>query len=146
MDNQSLTITVEVTVNKPIESVWQVWASTSDIMQWNIPFDDWHTPTVKNDLQPGGSFFFRMETKDGSEGFDHTGTYDKVIRYQLIEYTGTDGRKSAIKFRSTDETTTIVETFEPDKSNPIDMQRDFCQSVLNNFKQYIETKNSFSDR
>jgi len=141
MDIQSLTITVEVTINKPIEYVWQVWARPSDIMQWNIPFDNWHSPFVENDLRTGGSFFFRMEAKDCSDGFDHSGIYDNVINNQLIEYTGTDGRKSVIKFISYDKTTTIVETFEPDKTNPIEMQKDFCQSVLNNFKQYVETKN-----
>jgi uncharacterized protein YndB with AHSA1/START domain len=141
MGTQSLAITVEVTVNKPIESVWQDWARPADIMQWNIPFDDWHSPRVENDLKPGGSFLFRMEAKDGSVGFDHSGKYDKVINNQLIEYTGTDGRKSVIEFISKGDTTTIVETFEPEPINPLEMQKDFCQSVLNNFKKYTESKN-----
>ena len=140
MDMQSLKITAEVTVNKPIEIVWQVWATPSDIMQWNIPSDDWHTPFVDNDLKTGGRFFFRMEAKNGSEGFDHSGKYENVIINQLIEYIGDDGRKSIIEFVSNGETTTIIETFEPENTNPIEMQKDFCQSVLNNFKKYIETK------
>jgi len=141
MNIKSITITAEVTVCKPVESVWQVWSSPDDIMQWNIPFDNWHTPRVENDLKPGGKFLFRMETKDGSEGFDHSGKYDKVIINQLIEYTGDDGRKSVIEFISNGDTTTVAETFEPEKTISIEMQKEFCQSVLNNFKKYIETKN-----
>lgn len=141
MENQSLTITVKVNIDKPIESVWQVWSTPADIMQWNIPFDNWHSPYVENDLKPGGNFLFRMEAKDGSEGFNHSGKYDKVIKNKLIEYTGNDGRKSIIEFISNGHTTTIIETFEPEKSNPREMQKDFCQSVLNNFKKHIEIKN-----
>jgi uncharacterized protein YndB with AHSA1/START domain len=142
MDNKAQTITVEVTIDKPIDLVWQVWSSPDDIMQWNIPFDDWHSPRVDNDLKTGGRFSFRMEAKDGSEGFDHSGVYDKVINNQLIEYTGSDGRRSSIKFVPKDITTTVIETFEPEKTNAIEMQKDFCQAVLNNFKKYVETKDA----
>jgi uncharacterized protein YndB with AHSA1/START domain len=140
MDTQSLAITVEITVNKPVENVWQVWTTPADIMQWNIPFDDWHSPRVENDLKRGGNFLFRMEAKDSSAGFDHCGKYDKVINNELIEYTVSDGRKSIIKFVSNGDTTTIVETFEPERKNPTEMQKDFCQSVLNSFKKYAETR------
>ena len=66
-------------------------------MQWNIPFDNWHSPMVENDLKSGGGFLFRMEAKDGSEVFDHTGKYDRVIDNQQIEYTLSDGRKARIE-------------------------------------------------
>ncbi len=95
---------------------------------------------VDNDLKSGGRFIFRMEAKDGSEGFDHSGIYDTVIHHQLIAYTGDDGRKSKIKFISFGDTTMVSETFEPEISNPIDMQRDFCQVVLHKFKDFTESK------
>ena len=142
MDNQSLTITIKITVIKPIENVWQNWTSPADIIQWNIPFDNWHCPGVENDLKAGGNFLFRMEAKDGSAGFDHSGKYDKVINNQLIEYTVADGRKAFIEFIPDGDATTVVETFEPEKTNPIEMQKDFCQSVLKKFKKYVETKSN----
>lgn len=145
MDHQLSGITVETTVNKPVENVWKIWTTPADIRQWNNPFDDWHSPRVENDLKQGGSFLYRMEAKDGSAGFDHCGKYDKVINNQLIEYTVSDGRKSIIKFVPTGDTTIVIETFEPEKENPIEMQRDFCQSVLNNFKKYAENKNNSYD-
>lgn len=140
MNPQSQKITIDITIEKPIAMVWETWANPSDIMLWNIPFDDWHCPRVDNDFKSGGRFIFRMEAKDGSEGFDHSGIYDTVIQHQLIAYTGDDGRKSEIKFISHGDTTTVSEAFEPEIMNPIDMQRDFCQAVLNNFKKYTESK------
>jgi uncharacterized protein YndB with AHSA1/START domain len=142
MANKLLALTVEITIDKPVEYVWQVWTTPADIMQWNIPFDDWHSPRVESDLRQGGNFLYRMEAKNGSVGFDHSGKYDKVIINQLIEYTVSDGRKSIIEFVSKGDKTIIVETFEPERENPIEMQKDFCQSVLNSFKKYAETKNN----
>jgi uncharacterized protein YndB with AHSA1/START domain len=140
MNSQSQIITVEVTIEKPISVVWETWANPIDIMQWNIPFNDWHCPKVVNDLKSGGRFIFRMEAKDGSDGFDHSGIYDTVTQHQLIAYTGDDGRKSEINFIAHGDTTTVSETFEPEIMNPIDMQRDFCQAVLHKFKKYTESK------
>ena len=142
MQNAIKKITAEVTINKPVEIVWKTWTTPADIMQWNIPFDDWHSPKVENDVKEGGQFLFRMESKESSEGFDHSGTYDKVINNQLVEYTVSDGRKSIIQFLSEGDKTRIIESFEPEAGNPVDMQRDFCQSVLNNFKRYAENKTS----
>ena len=49
------TITVETTVNAPVEKVWQSWTRPEHIMQWNNASDDWHTPRAENDLRVGGS-------------------------------------------------------------------------------------------
>ena len=146
MDNQLPIITVDITVNERVENVWKIWTTPADIQQWNNPFDDWHSPRVENDLKQGGSFLYRMEAKDGSVGFDHGGKYDTVINNELIEYTVSDGRKSIIKFVPYGGTTTIIETFEPEKGNPVEMQKDFCQSVLNNFKSYAENKRTWLER
>jgi uncharacterized protein YndB with AHSA1/START domain len=122
------------------EYIWETWTTPSDIMQWNIPFDDWHCPRVENDVRTGGNFLFRMEAKNGSAGFNHAGKYDRVINHQLIEYTVSDGRKSIIQFIPNGDATALIETFEPEKENAVEMQAAFCQSVLNRFKKYAENK------
>jgi uncharacterized protein YndB with AHSA1/START domain len=66
-------ITVETTINSAREKVWKFWTTPADINQWNNPSDDWHTLRVENDLRNGGQFLFRMEAKDGIEGFDFCG-------------------------------------------------------------------------
>lgn len=132
-------ITVEATINAAIENVWKLWATPADIMQWNNPSDG-QTSEVVNDLKDGGQFLFRMQAKDGSDGFDFGGKYDKVILNEHIEYTLDDGRKTINKFIENENSVTITETFEPEAKTSLDVQRDFCQGVLNNFKKYVEDK------
>jgi len=134
-------LTVETTILAPIEKVWKLWTTAEDIKQWNAPSNEWHTSFAETDLRPGGRFLYRMGAEDGSMGFDHDGIYDTVIVNELIEYTVSDGRKSKIIFIPRGKATLLTEIFEPETKNPADMQRDFVQSVLNNFKQYAENKN-----
>ena len=131
-------LTAETTIAAPIEKVWRLWTTAADIMQWNNPSNEWHSPRIEIDMKEEGRFLFRMETKDGKTGFDHAGKYNKIVNHALIEYTVDDGRKSIIKFTSNNNSTTVTETFEPDANTPIDMQKEFCQAVLNNFKNYVE--------
>jgi uncharacterized protein YndB with AHSA1/START domain len=79
-----------------------------------------------------------MEAKDRSDGFDFGGVYDNVITNELIEYTMGDGRKVIIKFKALGNKTEIVETFEAEGTNPIEVQHDGWQSILNNFKNCAE--------
>ena len=131
-------ITVENTVNAPVEKVWQLWAAPEHITKWANASDDWHTTRAENDLRTGGKFLSRMEAKDGSFGFDFGGVYDAVKENELIEYTLGDGRKVVIHFTGKDNATKIVETFEAESTNPIEMQKGGWQAILDNFKKYVE--------
>jgi uncharacterized protein YndB with AHSA1/START domain len=132
------TITVENTVNAPAEKVWKFWAAPEHITKWANASDDWHTTRAENDLREGGKFLSRMEAKDGSFGFDFWGVYDAVKENELIEYTLGDGRKVIIHFTGKGNTTKIVQTFEAEATNPIEMQKGGWQAILNNFKKYVE--------
>ena len=63
-------ITVESTVEAPVEKVWRFWTEPEHITKWAYATDTWHTPLAENDLKVGGKFLSRMEAKDGSVGFD----------------------------------------------------------------------------
>lgn len=133
------TITVETTVNAPVEKVWEYFSLPKHIMQWNNASDDWFTPSSENDFKEGGKFVNRMEAKDGSMGFDFTGTYQKITQNEYIEYTITDGRNVKIKFSPEGDGTKITESFEAETTNPVDMQKRGWQSILDNFKHYTES-------
>jgi uncharacterized protein YndB with AHSA1/START domain len=79
-----------------------------------------------------------MAARDGSVSFDFEGVYSNVEQHKLIEYAMEDGRKVMIIFSARDNETEVVETFDPEGTNPLDMQREGWQSILNNFKQYTE--------
>jgi uncharacterized protein YndB with AHSA1/START domain len=132
------TITVETTVNTPVEKAWTLWTGPEHITHWNNASDDWHTPSAKNDLRVGGQFSYRMEAKDGSFGFDFGGVYDEVKTNERIAYTIGDGRKVKIIFTRQGNGTKVVETFEAENTNPIELQRGGWQSILDNFKKYAE--------
>lgn len=133
-------ITIEATVKASAEKVWKLWTTPSDIIQWNSPSPEWHTPKAEHDLKAGGKFLFRMEARDGSMGFDFGGVYDVVNPNEYLEYTIGDGRKVKINFNSKSSETHIVQTFEAETQNSIDMQRGGWQAILNNFKKYAESK------
>ena len=131
-------ITIESTVNAPVKKVWEYWTKPEHIVKWNHASDDWHSPWSKNDLRVGGNFAARMEAKDGSMGFDFGGTYDAVMEHQYIEYTLGDGRKVKINFNPQNNSTRVVESFEAENTNSLEMQRGGWQAILNNFKKYAE--------
>ena len=133
-------ITVETTVNAPVEKVWKTWTSSEHITKWNNASDDWHTPRAENDLKIGGVFTSRMEAKDGSMGFDFGGIYTDVKTNELIAYTLGDDRKVSITFSSSGNTTKIVESFEAESTNSIELQKNGWQAILNNFKKYTESE------
>ena len=132
-------ITIETTVQAPVDKVWQYWSAPEHITKWNNASPDWHSPHSENDLRIGGKFSTRMEAKDGSMGFDFGGVYDDVRQNELIEYTMGDGRRVSVKFSGSGNETKIVETFEAEETNSIEMQRGGWQSILDNFKKYTET-------
>ena len=131
-------ITIEATVHAPIEKVWAYWTEPQHITQWAFASDDWEAPRAENDLQQGGKFVTTMAAKDGSESFDFEGEYTLVTENKLIEYTITDGRHVTVLFETTPEGVKITQTFDPENENPEDMQREGWQSILNNFKKYVE--------
>lgn len=133
------TITIETIVHSPVESVWKYWTEPKHITQWSFASDDWHTPFAENDLRAGGKFVSRMEAKDGSMGFDFGGVYDEVSINESISYTLGDGRKVSITFVGQDNDTKIIESFEAEETNAIEMQQAGWQAILDNFKKYVET-------
>src|SRR5436190_18806807 len=91
-------ITVETTVNAPVEKVWKNWNEPKHITQWSYASDDWHTPYAENDLKTGGTFKSTMAAKDGSMSFDFEGVYSNVDKHKEIAYTIADGRKVKVVF------------------------------------------------
>jgi uncharacterized protein YndB with AHSA1/START domain len=132
-------LSIQGTINAPIEKVWRLWTSPEHIKKWNTASDDWHTTFAENDLRVGGKFLSRMEAKDGSFGFDFGGIYDEVKPNELIRYTLGDGRKVSVLFTANGKTTKIESSFEAEGTNPLEMQKNGWQAILDNFKKYAET-------
>lgn len=133
-------ITVEVQVNVSVEKVWQCWTEPEHITRWCFASDDWCAPRSENDVRVGGVFTTRMEAKDGSAGFDFGGTYTVVEEGKRLEYvmTGVDARRVSIEFTEQEGGCLVVEKFDPENENSVELQKNGWQSILNNFKKYAE--------
>jgi len=132
-------ITVRVPVNLPVEKVWELWNSPNHITHWYFASDDWCAPRAEVHLKPLGRFKIRMESRDGSIGFDFEGTYIGIEEYKLLEMDLFDGRQVKIEFISKENFTEIIETFEPEHENAFDIQRHGWEAILLNFKKYAES-------
>jgi uncharacterized protein YndB with AHSA1/START domain len=134
-------LTATTTVDAPVSIVWDSWSNPKHIVKWNSASPDWHSPSAKNDLKPGGKFSSRMEAKDGSVGFDFEGEYTVVNPEKYIEYVMGDGRSVQVTFESQGNKTIIKESFEAESENSLEAQQGGWQAILDNFKKYTESMN-----
>lgn len=131
-------ITITALVEAPIQKAWKAYTDPVAITLWNFASDDWYCPTAENDLRVGGKLKSRMEAKDGSFGFDFEAIYDEVIDQKKIAYSLDDGRKVIITFEEQGGKTAVTTVFDPEETNPVEMQRGGWQAILNNYKAYAE--------
>ena len=134
-----MVITVETIINSDIDSVWKRWNTPEDVKNWNAASEDWHTTHAEIDLKEGGEFLSRMEAKDGSMGFDFKGTYKAVNKPLSIIYTINDGREVKIEFKEMPNGVKVIETFEAETTHTEEQQKQGWQSILDNFRKYVES-------
>lgn len=133
-------ITVNTIINARPEELWEYLTEPQYITKWNHASDDWHTVSADNDFRVGGIFDYRMEAKDGSQGFNFKGSYDNIETFKSYSYTLADNRKVDVKLDSHDEKTEVVYTFDAEGINPIEAQKSGWQAILDNFKKFVESK------
>ncbi len=133
-------VSIQATIRAPKERVWHAWTEPEAITRWNFASEEWCCPEAEIDLVAGGKFNYRMEAKDGSMGFDFTGEFVSVKPYEVIIYKLDDDREVTVQFTSTDDGITVVETFDVENENTAEQQRQGWLCILQNFKQYVESK------
>jgi uncharacterized protein YndB with AHSA1/START domain len=131
-------ITVQNTINASIDQVWNFWTLPEHIQNWNIAIEGWYTTAVENDLKVGGKFKYKMVKKDTSLSFDFEGLYTKIENLSVIEYKLLDNRIGKVSFEKNENQVKITEDFEPVKEDSESMQEEWCQTVIDNFKKYVE--------
>lgn len=134
-----MNITVETVVAASPERVWQAWTNPDDIVAWNFASDDWCCPSAHVDLRVGGVFGARMEARDGSFGFDFTGTYTVVEPLRRLAFAMEDGRTVQVEFALDGEGVRVSESFDAEDQNSAEMQRAGWQAILDNFRRHVES-------
>ncbi|HMA65548.1 MAG: SRPBCC family protein [Fibrobacterota bacterium] len=135
-------ITIQTIIPEEKKKVWNYYTEPKHIVNWNFASDDWSCPSAENDLRVGGKYKARMEAKDKSFGFDFEAIYNEIVEGEQFTFTMADGREVNVLFELLDEKTRVTVIFDAENENSEEMQRNGWQSILNNFKLYVE-KNKF---
>ncbi|MFN7003835.1 MAG: SRPBCC domain-containing protein [Roseinatronobacter sp.] len=130
-------ITVETRVPVSPATAWAAFTTPQAIMQWNQASPDWHCPTAEVDLRPGGRHVARMEARDGSMGFDFAATYSEVDAPHTLTLTLDDGRTARTSFVAEADGTRVTTVFDPETQNPVEMQRDGWQAILDSYAAHV---------
>ena len=133
-------VSVETRVRAPLPAVWAAWNDPEAIVLWNAASDDWHTTNARVDLRVGGTFSSRMEAKDGSFGFDFEGTYTEIVPQERIAYAMDDGRTCVVTFERDGDAVRVREVFDAEATNPIELQRQGWQAILERFAGYVGSR------
>ena len=131
-------ITIHATISAGIQKVWNYYTQPEHITKWNFASPDWHCPSASNDMRIGGKHTARMEAKDGSFGFEFEATYSEITENQKFVYIMPDGREVSVSINEDNHLTNITVCFDTETENPVDLQREGWQAILNNFKNYAE--------
>lgn len=136
---ESTIITVQTSINKTLSAVWECWIKPEHIVKWNFASDDWHCPAATNDFRVGGKFSYTMAARDESFSFDFSGTFVQIADKKHIEILLDDNRKVWLDFTESGNETTVVEKFEAETENTVELQQTGWQMILNNFKKHAES-------
>ncbi|MFN3782491.1 MAG: SRPBCC domain-containing protein [Spirosomataceae bacterium] len=131
-------LTVQATITAKKQTVWDYYTLPEHITQWNFADPSWHCPTASNNLTVGGKYFARMEAKDGSFGFDFEAVYTEIHPGNSFTYVFGE-RYATVSFQETQEQTEVTLVFDPETENPLELQKQGWQAILNHFKKYVET-------
>lgn len=131
-------IKIQTTISADIQKVWDYYTMPEHITKWNFADPSWHCPSATNDMKIGGRYNARMEAKDGSFGFDFEVTYTQINVGNSFSYEF-GGRYATIVFEAQQGQTELTITFDPETENPIELQKQGWQAILENFKKYTET-------
>ena len=89
-------------------------------------------------MRIGGKYTARKEAQDGSFGFEFEATYSEITENQKFVYIMPDGREVSVSINEDNHLTNITVCFDTETENPVDLQREGWQAILNNFKNYAE--------
>ena len=75
-----------------------------------------------------------------AEQFPPTPGLDTLHRHLRLNYRMSDGREAKVSFAEGPDGTRIRVAFDPESENPIEMQQQGWQAILDSFGRYVEGK------
>lgn len=129
---------IEISAFVPVrpDVAWAAFTSPEAITRWNQASPDWHCPSASVDLRVGGRHVARMEARDGSFGFDYEGSYEEVEAPRAVTLRLDDGRRARTTFEPEGAGTRVTTRFDPEATQPHEMQRAGWQAILDSFAAF----------
>jgi uncharacterized protein YndB with AHSA1/START domain len=137
MENRQF-LEVSVQIAAPLSEVWNKWTQAEHVVNWNFAHESWCCPKAEVDFRVGGASNYRMEAKDGSFGFDLKATFLELQFPSYIASQLEDARGVEVQFIEGENGVLLKQRFEPESENPLDLQQQGWQAILNQFKFYCE--------
>lgn len=82
MNPPNRTLSIEKTLNAPLELVWQAWTQPEHIAKWWGP-QGMETKIAEHDFKVGGTWKFVMMMPNGNE-FIGEGVYSEIVEFEKI--------------------------------------------------------------
>lgn len=130
-------ISVETVVGASPTEAWIAFTSAEAITRWNQASPEWHCPSAEVDLRVGGAYRARMEARDGSMGFDLTGTYEEVEAPTALTLRMDDGRRARTTLEPVAGGTRVRTVFDPEATNPVAVQQEGWQAILDSYAAFV---------
>jgi uncharacterized protein YndB with AHSA1/START domain len=134
----SAAITIDTLVSASARQAWDAFTTPAAITQWNQASPDWHCPSASVELTVGGRYVARMEARDGSFGFDFEAIYEEVDPERAVTLRMDDGRRARTTFVAEADGTRVTTTFDPESTNPVELQRGGWQAILDSYGAYVQ--------
>jgi uncharacterized protein YndB with AHSA1/START domain len=132
-------ITVFVRVPCPPAMAWRAFTDPASVMAWNFASPDWCCPSARNDLRVGGTYCYRMESRDGSMGFDFEGQYLEIVPNQRLRFDMGPEREVLVEFVDLGTATEVRQTFTPEQTHTREQQREGWQAIMDNYRRHVES-------
>lgn len=81
-DLKNRTLTIEKTLNAPIDLVWKAWTESEQIIKWWAP-QGMKFEIIEHNFKVGGKWKYTMQMPDGT-AFVSEGTYREIIEKKKI--------------------------------------------------------------
>lgn len=132
------TFTVPAIIHTTRAIAGEKYTNPTQVVNWNFASDDWCCQTACSDLRLGGKFQSRMESKDGSLGFDFEGIHTAVNEKEQFASILANQRTIDLYFEEYAEALKVIGIVTQQIENRVELQGAGCQAILNNFKLCAE--------
>ncbi|HNS41900.1 MAG TPA: SRPBCC domain-containing protein [Taishania sp.] len=131
-------LVVSVKINKTISDVWNAWSNPELMPNWLVIYDNFEAKIIKFEFRTGGDSNYIMASKDGKLNYAYNSIISLIIPFEKIEYHLEDGRTAILSFSVTKHQTMVQMEFEPVAHQDVGAQLFAWQTILDNFKNYLE--------